>query len=355
MVSLGAKVAKASLDLRLPVKSLIRGTIFNQFCGGETLDECRDIIRQLGDFNVGTILDYAVEGSQQEKEFDETSHEIVRTIDLAKRDRSLPFCVFKVTGLARFELLRKLSAGETLTAKETEEWGRARHRIRAICLNAAGKDVRIFIDAEESWIQKAIDDLAWEMMLAFNREKPIIYNTVQMYRADRLDYLKDLFRAADEQGVFVGLKVVRGAYMEKERARAAERNEPSPILPTKEATDAAYDAALAVCFAHLDRMAICAGTHNEASTRALVTLMENHSLRRNDRRIYFSQLLGMSDNLSYNLAAAGYNVAKYVPYGPVRVLVPYLTRRAEENTSISGQTGRELSLIEQELRRRNGS
>ena len=345
-------MAKTVLDVGLPVESFIRATLFKHFCGGETIEQCQKTIFKLSDFNIGTILDYSVEGSQTEREFDKTAREIIRTIHLAKQNKAIPFCVFKMTGVARFELLEKVNAKVPLSAEETKQWERARHRLHAICLNAAQNQVRLFIDAEESWIQTAIDDFALEMMREFNRERAILFHTVQMYRTDRMDYLKTLLQISRTEGFFVGLKIVRGAYMEKERARAESQQRTSPIHTTKEATDRTYDEALQFCFANLDRVSLCAGTHNEKSTYQMVKLIETNGLTRNDDRLYFSQLLGMSDNLSYNLAAAGFNVAKYVPYGPVKVLVPYLTRRAQENTSIAGQTGRELTLIEKELKRR---
>jgi proline dehydrogenase len=348
----GTWLMRTSLRLHLPVKGLVKATVFRQFCGGETIEECRPTIEALWRDRIGTILDVAIEGLEDEAEFDRTVAEVERTIDLAEGNPAVPFCVFKVSGVARVGLLEKVAAGAALAEDEREEWERARSRVERLCTRAHAKGVRIFLDAEESWIQDAIDALATEMMERFNTERPIVYNTIQLYRRGRLEFLRDSHRRATEGGYLLGLKLVRGAYMDGERARAAALGVESCILPDKAATDASFDEALRFSVAAIDRIALVAGTHNEASTLLLTQLLETHGLARDHPRVHFSQLLGMSDHLSYNLAAAGYNVGKYVPYGPVRAVVPYLTRRAEENTSIQGQTGRELALITQELRRR---
>lgn len=352
LVRAGTGLLRTSLALHLPVAWAVKRTLFRQFCGGETIDECRPTIAALWRFRVGTILDIADEGHAAEADFDRTAHEIVRTIDLAAGNPAIPFCVFKMTGVARFALLEKVDAGQALDARETQEWARAQARVERVCAHAHAKGVRLFIDAEESWIQDAIDGVATAMMARFNKTAAIVYNTIQLYRRGRVDFLRASHRQATEGGYHLGLKLVRGAYMEKERARAAAQGTESCILPDKAASDAAYDEALRFALGHLDRIAIVAGTHNEASTLLLTALMDKHGLRRDDPRVYFSQLLGMSDHLSYNLAAEGYNVAKYVPYGPVRSVVPYLTRRAAENTAIGGQIGRERALILEERRRR---
>ncbi|MFA5943051.1 MAG: proline dehydrogenase family protein [Candidatus Thermoplasmatota archaeon] len=351
-VRTGTWLLRVALTLHLPVVWLVKRTIFRQFCGGETIAECAPTIETLWRFRVGTILDIADEGHEDEAEFDRTTDEIERTIDLAARNPAIPFCVFKMTGVARFALLEKVDAGQALDARENDEWARAKSRVERVCAHAHAKNVRLFIDAEESWIQGAIDDVATTMMARFNTETAIVFNTIQLYRRGRLDFLRESHRRATEGRYLLGLKLVRGAYMEKERARAAAAGADSCILPDKAASDAAYDAALVFSVEHLDRIALVAGTHNETSTLLLTELMEKRGLRRDDPRLYFSQLLGMSDHLSYNLAAEGYNVCKYVPYGPVRAVVPYLTRRAEENTSIRGQIGRERALIIEERRRR---
>ena len=339
----------ANMALGLGFKGLIKKTIFHQFCGGESLEECREAIESLAASHIGTILDYSVEGEHTESGFDACADEILKTIALAKGDRDIPFSVFKVTGMARFGLLEKVDAKEELDRSEAQEWERVRKRIHRICKAAHDADVRIFVDAEESWIQDSIDLLAEEMMAEYNREKAIVYNTVQLYRHDRLAYMKKLIA---EKEHYTGLKIVRGAYMEKERARAAELGYKDPIQPDKAGSDADYNEALEYSIRHLDNLAICAGTHNEESSMYLVELMQKAGLEPGDKRVYFSQLMGMSDHISFNLSAAGYNVAKYVPYGPVRAVIPYLTRRAMENSSVSGQVGRELSLIDKELKRR---
>lgn len=352
LVRTGTWLLRVALALHLPVTWLVKQTIFRQFCGGETIAECAPTIAALSRYNVGTILDVADEGHEQEAEFDATLAEVERTIDLAKGNPAIPFTVFKVSGLARTALLEKVNAGHALGAEEHAEWTRVRSRVERLCRHAHDSGVKIFLDAEESWIQDPIDDLATEMMARFNTQAAIVFNTIQLYRKGRVVFLRDSHRLATKGGYWLGLKLVRGAYMEKERARAAAQGVESCILPDKAATDASFDEALAFAVEHIDRIALVAGTHNEASTRRLTELLEQRGLRRDDPRVYFSQLLGMSDHLSYNLAAEGYNVCKYVPYGPVRSVVPYLTRRAEENTAIGGQIGRELALVTEERRRR---
>lgn len=352
VVRTGTGLLRASLALHLPVEWLVKRTVFRQFCGGETITECKATIEALWRDHVGTILDVADEGREAEAEFDATAAEIERTIDLAQGNAAIPFCVFKMSGLVRVALLEKIDAGDPLDEQERGDWVRARARVERLCARAHAKGVRILIDAEESWVQDTIDALATEMMAAFNQQAAIVFNTLQLYRRDRVAFLRDGHRRATEGGYWLGLKFVRGAYMEKERARAAAQGVEPCILPDKATVDTNYDEALRFSVEHIDRIAIVAGTHNEASTLLLTELMDQRGLRRDDPRFYFSQLLGMSDHLTYNLAAEGYNVCKYVPYGPVRAVVPYLTRRAEENTAIRGQIGRELVLVTQERRRR---
>lgn len=351
-VRAGTLSLRAALALHLPVEGIVKRTVFRQFVGGETVAECRPVIDALWAHRVGTILDVADEGREGEAESDATLAEVLRTIELAKGNPAIPYCVFKVSGLARVGLLELLDAGEPLEEAERAEWMRARGRVERLCAAAHANGVRILVDAEESWIQDTIDALATEMMRRFNREGAVVFNTIQMYRKGRLDFLRASYVEAAAGGHWLGVKLVRGAYMEKERARAAGLGLEPCILPDKAASDAAFDEALRFCVERIDAIAVVAGTHNEASTLLLTQLMEQHGLRHDDPRVCFSQLLGMSDHLSYNLAAAGYNVCKYVPYGPVRSVVPYLTRRAEENTSISGQVGRERALIVEERRRR---
>jgi len=345
----------APLGLKLGFKGLIKNTIFKQFVGGEDITDCNNAIAQLAKYNIGTILDYSVEGKESEVDFDACCKETIETVHRAKGDKNIPFCVFKVTGLARFDLLEKVTSKRTLTKEETEEWERVKQRVNKICKEAHDNNKPIFIDAEESWIQQAIDDLANENMALYNKNSAIVYNTFQLYRKDRLPYLKQSFEMGKTNGYHVGAKLVRGAYMEKERKRAQEKGYPSPIQNTKEDSDKDYNLALQFCVEHIDKMGLCAGTHNEKSSLVLVDLMAKNNISSSDKRIYFSQLLGMSDHISYNLSQNNYNVAKYVPYGPVKEVLPYLIRRAQENTSVKGQTGRELSLIIKEKERRKAS
>ena len=351
LVNIGAKTAP--LGLKIGFKGLIKSTIFKQFVGGENIQECDKTIAELGKYNIGTILDYSVEGKESEVDFDACCKETIETIHKAKNDQHIPFCVFKVTGLARFELLEKVSSGVKLTDSEIKEYEKVKQRVFSICQEAHKGSQPLFIDAEESWIQPAIDALADENMALFNKERAIVFNTFQLYRKDRLSFLKDTIAKGKAGGFHVGAKLVRGAYMEKERARSIEHNYPSPIQDTKKDSDRDYDLALEECLKHIDMMGLCAGTHNESSSLFLVELLNKYSIASSDKRIFFSQLLGMSDHISYNLALANYNVAKYVPYGPVSEVLPYLLRRAQENTSVKGQTGRELGLIIKEKSRRN--
>ena len=352
LVKYAPSLTAISLKLHLPVKWAVKGTIYGHFCGGETIEECLHTIQNLGKFHVGSILDYSVEGKEEEQEFDNACDEIIATIQRAAGDPDIPFSVFKPTGLARFALLEKVSAKQALTADETAEYEKVKMRINSICELGFKKNVRVFIDAEESWIQPAIDEIATLMMLKYNKEKVFIYNTIQLYLKDRLAFQQKAFDHALQNNYHLGLKLVRGAYMEKERKRALEMNYPSPIQIDKVATDHDYDKALRFCVDHIDRIAFCAGTHNAESSMLLTQLMAEKNIGNNDERIYFSQLLGMSDHISFNLAKAGYNVTKYVPYGPVISVLPYLTRRAQENSSMSGQMGRELSLLVKEKKRR---
>lgn len=353
LVKLGANFGPLALNTGF--KGLIKSTIFKQFVGGETIHDCSITISELAKYNIGTILDYSVEGKESEADFENCFKETIETIHKAKSDVNIPFCVFKVTGLARFELLRKVTAKEKLTDSEVTEWMRVKNRVNVICKTAAENNQPIFIDAEESWIQTAIDDLANENMALHNKQQVIVYNTYQLYRHDRLTYLSESIEAGKKLGYKVGAKLVRGAYMEKERKRAEEMRYESPIQSTKENSDKDYNMALKLCIENIDMMAVCAGTHNEESSLTLVKLMNEAKLTTNDKRIYFSQLYGMSDHISYNLSLNGYNVSKYVPYGPVKEVLPYLIRRAQENTSVKGQTGRELGLIIKEKERRNKS
>lgn len=352
MVTIGKALTNFALAIRFPIRWALKPTIFKQFVGGEDIEECSRTIAELGKYKVGTILDYSVEGKEAEEDFDAGAKEIIATVERAKSDSNIPFSVFKVTGLGRFDLLEKVSAREKLTTAEEQEWKRVWQRVENICAAAEAISKPVFVDAEDSWIQQAIDDLADEMMERHNKKMPIVYNTFQLYRKDRLQFLKDSFAKAQAGNYFLGAKLVRGAYMEKERERAKEKGYPDPIHDTKENTDRDYDLAVEFCVDHIDRIGLCAGTHNELSSQKLAELLDVKKIPHNHPHIYFSQLLGMSDHISFNLAHDGYNVAKYVPYGPVRDVLPYLIRRAQENTSVKGQTGRELSLIMKEKERR---
>jgi proline dehydrogenase len=348
-------LVKTALMLRLPVEGIIRNTVFSHFCGGESIEQSEPTINQLGKFGVCTILDYSVEGERSESGFDATKEEIVRTIEQAHTSKNIPFCVFKVTGVGSAELFEKLQSKQPLDDKEALAFGRVRQRVDAICSKAYSYKIPVLIDAEESWIQETIDSLAYSMMDRYNKEKPIVFNTFQMYRTQSPKNLRDAYHNATMYNYYLGAKIVRGAYMEKERDRAKELNYSSPIFPDKESTDDAFNHALSFCLDHKQRISVMCGSHNEYSNYYLTVLMDKHGLRNKDERVWFSQLLGMSDNISFNLASAGYNVAKYVPYGPVRSVMPYLFRRAEENTSVAGQSSRELTLIEKEIRRRSGA
>jgi proline dehydrogenase len=352
LVKIGPGMTNFAMNIGLPIKGIIKATIFKQFCGGETIAECDGTIKNLQLGRVGTILDYSVEGEEHEHVFDHTRDEIIRTIERATGDAAIPLTVFKVTGVGRFSLLEKLDAGTALTPAEEEEWQKVQDRVKSICQKAHQAGIPVMIDAEESWIQKTIDHLALTMMKRFNQQKAIIYNTYQLYRHDKLASLKLDFDIARTEGFLLGVKIVRGAYMEKERKRAQEMGYPSPIQPDKASSDRDYNEAVRFCVANIERTAMVAGTHSEESCRLLAGLLDEFNIPHNHPHVYFSQLLGMSDNLSFNLANAGYNVAKYVPYGPVKAVMPYLFRRAQENTSIAGQTSRELGLITKERKRR---
>jgi proline dehydrogenase len=352
LVQNGPRLLDTALALRLPVLPVIKATIFRHFCGGDDIADCNKTIKALFKSGIGSVLDYSVEGAESESHFEETCREILANINRAKGEPAIPFCVFKMTGIAAFNILEKASAGTISTEEEQKALSGIRDRVLRICTAAAQNDVRIFIDAEESWIQPAIDALADEMMEKFNRNRAIVFNTVQLYRTDRYEFSKASHRRAIKKGYKLGLKLVRGAYMEKERERAAQHGYPSPIQPTQETTNRDFDNTLEYCVEHRKDIEFCAGTHNEESCHLLLRLMALNNIPANDPGIWFSQLLGMSDHISYNLSAAGYNVAKYVPYGPVKSVLPYLIRRAQENTSIAGQTGRELRMISQEKKRR---
>jgi proline dehydrogenase len=352
MVRIGSAVTNFALKAHLPIEGLIRSTVFDHFCGGVNEDDCLPIIDNMyRNGKVHSVLDYSVEGKDEEVSFDGALEKILKIINFCEEKESIPFAVFKPSGFGRFGLYQKLSEGEQLTSEEQEEWSRIIERFHKVCKLAVEKDVPLLIDAEESWMQKAADELIEDLMELYNKEKAIVFNTLQMYRHDRMDYLKALDKKAKEKGFYIGIKVVRGAYMEKERERAEEKGYPSPICTDKNATDINYDAAIKYMMDQ-PKMALFAGTHNEDSSYLLMSLAKKYNIKENDNRLWFGQLFGMSDHISYNLANQGYNVAKYLPFGPVRDVMPYLIRRAEENTSVAGQTSRELNLLKTERKRR---
>lgn len=353
LVKIGKPVMNFALSIKLPIKGLIKASIFDQFCGGETVNECSDTIDHLGKDGIGTILDYSIEGKTEDVDFDNTVQEIIKTIEKGKQDKNIPFAVFKVTGISRINELLLLSEDIINGTQEHSALAASiEARILQICQAAFTHQVPVFIDAEESWIQPILDKWCFNMMLQFNKEKAIVYNTLQMYRHDRLAFLKEALLIAKEHQIIYGIKLVRGAYMEKERERAIKMNYPSPIQANKEATDQDFNAALDFIIENLKDFALVAGTHNEESSAYLAAKITEKGLDPKDDRLFFAQLLGMSDHISYNLSNAGYRVAKYVPYGPIEEVMPYLLRRADENTSVAGQTSRELRLIQVECKRR---
>lgn len=352
MVKIGSAVTNFALKAHLPIEGLIRSTVFDHFCGGVTEDDCMPIIDNMyNNGNVHSVLDYSVEGKDEEVSFDGALQKILRIIKFCEEKQSIPYAVFKPTGFGRFGLYQKISEGKPLNKDEQKEWARVEARFHKVCKVAVEKDVPLLIDAEESWMQKAADELVEELMATYNKKKAIVFNTLQMYRHDRMDYLITLHEKAKKNDFHIGMKVVRGAYMEKERERADEIGYPSPICIDKNATDKNFDTAIKYMMEH-PKMALFAGTHNEESSYLLMDLAKKHGIKENDNRLWFGQLFGMSDHISYNLANKGYNVAKYLPFGPVRDVMPYLIRRAEENTSVAGQTSRELNLLKSERKRR---
>ncbi len=355
LVRIGTALTNFAIKAHLPVEGLIRATVFDHFCGGVNEVDCLTVVDKMYTKGVSSVLDYSVEGKEEEDQFDAALRMTLKTIDFAKERAAIPFAVFKPTGFGRLDLYEKVGSKIELTDSEIAEWNRVEARFDKVCSEAHQKNVPLLIDAEESWMQDAADDLVAQMMLKYNKEKAIVFNTLQMYRWDRLDYLKNLHQQAKSDGFYIGMKIVRGAYMEKENLRAEEKGYPTPICESKEATDLNYDAAIHYMVENIDRMAIFAGTHNELSSYKLMEYLQELNIEKKDSRIWFGQLYGMSDNISYNLSANGYNNAKYLPFGPVRDVMPYLIRRAEENTSVAGQTSRELKLITAERNRRKGN
>ena len=369
LVKLGIWITPWAIRLKLPIRGIIRRTIFSQFVGGETLEQTAPVARKLAAYHVQAILDYGVEGGNNgEAGFDEACEEFIRVINYAASQPNIPFISIKVTGFARFELLEKLdhslddgsgplmrryaAALASFSEEELTEWERVRNRMQRICASAAKKNIAVLVDAEETWIQDPVDVLSIQMMAEFNKEKVAVYNTVQLYRHDRLSFLKDMLEAAVLKDFVLGVKLVRGAYMEKERARAAEKQYPSPIQPDKESTDRDYNAGVSFCIDNFENIATIVASHNDYSNLRTTELLKERGLPFAHPHIHFSQLYGMSDHITFNLAKAGCSVSKYLPFGPIEDVIPYLMRRAEENSSLSGQTGRELALIDKEVGRR---
>ncbi len=352
ITKMGIAATRFAISTHLPIHGLVKRTIFKQFCGGENMAEAGQTADNIGKYNVGVILDYGVEGKENEEEFDKATQEFVKAIKFAASKKNIPFVSLKVTGFARFALMEKINNGEQLTDTEKQEWQRVHKRIDTVCTAAFENKIMMLIDAEETWIVEPVNELCERMMEKFNKQKAYIFNTYQLYCHGTLPYLKEATEKAAGLGYILGAKLVRGAYMEKERARAAEKGYPDPIQPNKQSTDNDYDTAVTYCLQNLDKLALFIGTHNEKSCQDAVNYMQANAIKPNHPNVFFSQLYGMGDNLSFNLADDRYNVSKYLPYGPVMDVVPYLMRRAEENTSVAGQTSRELSLITAEMRRR---
>lgn len=352
LTKIGTSFTKLSMNIGLPVGWAIRPTIFQQFCGGETLKECEPVIAELGEQGVNSILDYGVEAKDNEKDYNRTMQEHCQTLEFAGKNKFVPTISCKITGLARFTLLEKLHARQPLTDEEEEEYLRFHKRVNDICQKASEENVQVFFDAEETWIQHPIDAVVNEMMRYYNKERAIVFNTHQLYRKDRLSYLKDCIDEAKANGYILGAKLVRGAYMEKERQRAKRLGYTSPICETKEETDKSYDQGLTACIENISSVATAVATHNEQSCQLAARLMEENNIERNHPHVFFSQLYGMAAHLTVNLAKEGFNATKYIPFGPVKEVIPYLIRRAEENSSVSGQLSRELSLMKKEMKRR---
>ena len=353
LTNLGTVFFKLPFATSIPlVKPVIKETIYKQFVGGETAEEGVKVAKELYKYGVSSILDYSVEGQTEESEFDHVKDVMLHLVELAKDNPEIPFVVFKPTAFGRIELFEKVGKKEVLSAEDQKRWENVRYRFDVVCKAGYDADVNMMVDAEESWMQEAADDLTDEMMVKYNQKRPVIWNTLQMYRHDRLAYLKQMYEKANNEGYYLGYKVVRGAYMEKERARATAEGYASPIQPDKEASDRDYNAALRFIIDNYERFGLFAGSHNEYSCEFLIELMKEKGISPKNENFWFGQLFGMSDNISFNLAHLGYNIAKYLPYGPIKEVMPYLIRRAQENTSVAGQTGRELGLIQKELKRR---
>ena len=352
MASIATFSAMTALKMHLPVKGMVKATVFAHFCGGETIEECQTNSQKMADYGVGSILDYSVEGKVSEEAFDNALAETMKTIENAKGNPNVPYCVFKPTGIGSSLLMEKIQLGEKLSAEEERDFARIKERYDTLSKAAYDNDIRLLIDAEDSWYQDTIDDILYELMEKYNKKRAIVFNTYQMYRWESLENIKKAHKEANEKGYVLGTKLVRGAYMEVERERAEEKGYIDPICVDKEATDKSYNDGIKYCIDNISNMELFNGTHNEYSNYYMAKVMAEAGLERNDPRIYSVQLYGMSDNISYVMSDAGYNVAKYVPYGPVRHVMPYLIRRAEENTSVEGQSSRELAMLKEEMQRR---
>lgn len=352
LVRIGTAATNFAIKAHLPIEGLIRSTVFDHFCGGVNEEDCLPVIDKMYEKGVSSVLDYSVEGKENDAEFDAAMQTTLNIIDFASAKDAMPIAVFKPTGFGRLKLFEKVGSGAALTTSEKAEWDRVENRFDMVCKRGKAHDISVLIDAEESWMQNASDALVTKMMQKYNTEKPIVFNTLQMYRWDRMEFLKKEHALAIKNGYFLGFKLVRGAYLEKENERANVLGYPSPMCKSKAETDANYNAAVAYMLDHLDRMSLFSGSHNEESSYLMMQKMAEKNIPNHDARVWFGQLYGMSDHISFNLAAHGYNVAKYIPFGPVRDVMPYLIRRAEENTSVAGQTGRELALLTKEKNRR---
>mgnify|MGYP003665860268 CR=1 FL=1 len=352
LVRIGTAATKFALNLHLPVEGLIRSTVFDHFCGGVNEKDCMPVVDNLYDAGVSSVLDYSVEGKEEEKQFDATMNKVIDVTRFAKDKEAMPFSVFKPTGLGRFKIWQKITEKQVLNVQEQQEWERIQIRYENVCNIASQYNISLLIDGEESWMQEAADAICELMMEKYNTDRVVVFNTLQCYRWDRLDYLKNLHKRAKKKGYKLGFKVVRGAYMEKENDRAEEKGYTSPICVSKQATDENFNAVMRYILDNLDDISLFLGTHNEASSYLAMEIMNDKQIQKSDERVWFGQLYGMSDHISYNLASEGYNVAKYIPFGPVKDVMPYLIRRAEENTSVAGQTSRELTLLKKEKERR---
>lgn len=365
LVRIGTRLTPWAIKVGLPIKGIIRNTIFRQFVGGETLEQTAIVANKLGEFNVQVILDYGVEGKEGEDNFDHATDEFIRVIKYASTQRTMPFMSIKVTGFARFALLEKLDAAatgrsgcqgavhtEVLNDAEKAEWERVVKRMERIISAAADHKIGVLVDAEETWIQDPVDALTMQMMEKYNRNRVVVFNTIQLYRHDRLQFLKDSFAEAQTKQFILGAKLVRGAYMEKERRRAEEMGYASPIQPDKASSDKDYNAGVEFCLNHIDQISLIVASHNEYSNLRATQLLDEKKIPHNHPHVHFSQLYGMSDNITFNLAKSGFAVSKYLPFGPIGDVIPYLMRRAQENSSVAGQTGRELGLIKKEVERR---